>query len=254
MTCVVAILLAPVCSLLISQINAKPIAFVDFLRAHLLSLPAKYIPGGVWQLIGRGYYLRENGVSIQLVSRIFFLEHVFAFTTSFTIGLSGLLLSKYTQISLIALVFIWLGLPVLYTMFRRLITGGGHTQISHSIVRRITHAYAVYAVAWLCMSVSFTAFISAFLSFQSFSDYVYLLFVYLFSWSIGFIFILAPQGVGVFEYIVGKIGIPGYEMEVLIPIVFTFRLLVMMVDMMLWSAYSMLSQKKEGTDATERSL
>ena len=64
--------------------------------------------------------------------------------------------------------------------------------------------------------------------------------VYLFSWGVGFIAIIAPQGIGVFELVAselmdGPIGFMG-----LAALIAGFRVVVLVADILVWLVYQVM--------------
>ena len=54
----------------------------EYLNAHMVSALARYIPGGIWSIVGKAYLCNKKGVSAQATTVSIILEYVFQIASS----------------------------------------------------------------------------------------------------------------------------------------------------------------------------
>ena len=54
----------------------------EYLNAHMVSALARYIPGGIWSIVGKAYFCNQKGVSKQATTVSIILEYVFQIISS----------------------------------------------------------------------------------------------------------------------------------------------------------------------------
>lgn len=187
-------LVTPVVAWIVLRGAGHGLSYRELLGIHLNRLPARYVPGGVWQTVSRFVDLHARGVSQSELALLGVMENLAPLATALAFG--GILLSLahngVLPAPLIASAGLALGLAlplVLRAVARpRPLSWRGYVQV-----------LAVTAIFWAIAASLFALYWSAFPALPVAVDGVTLAGTYLVSWSAGFIAVLAPQGLGVFE-------------------------------------------------------
>jgi len=187
----------------------KKIQFFKSFHFYNVSQLGKYIPGNIWHFVGRfGYYKTEN-LTFTEINRALILEILFIISGSLLIGLFFLLLNqelffyignlywRYQEvinIFLLVVIFIVFFIIVIKKIF--LI----------KIIRKIfinwrlnVKIFLVQLAVWLFLGTSFYLLIQSYIT--GFDQYTYSIGLYAISYLIGFLFVFAPAGIGVREFI-----------------------------------------------------
>lgn len=238
-------LFSPLASRKVLQSLGANVEYRVLLRIHVLRLPARYLPGGVWHTIGRAVDLHEHGVKRTAIGWMVVLENGLAICTAFLLGwgllqFSGSKLNAYDGVtSLIAAsAFVMLiCLPVLIRKF-------GRDALLNLSVAKWTASCAWFVVIWAFHAAAFVAYSIALLGGDTVSHALHTGGVYLFSWAIGLVAFFAPQGIGVFE--VTAAAFAGQSLlPAAIATVAGFRLCMLTVDLCLGLGGRLLRQKIE---------
>jgi len=233
-----AIAFSPVCTFFVLRyldifIDKKIVA-----EAHLKRLPAKYIPGGIWHTVGRGVDFRRNGVSMKDVTKVIAVEQILILgVASLAGGLLFLLFtfnSSWQNLILISVLLISLVvLPFLVLYFH-------HNKDAKNINfhwYRYVITITSYVVFWFLLSSAFACYMNAFSQARGTFSFFHLQSIYLISWSIGFMAVFAPQGIGIFEFIASSLINGELKAEKIISLIAGFRVMFVVADMMAWSIY-----------------
>ncbi len=203
----VAILVA---KLLLAEVMHRALArfdirfsYRDCFRMYNLTQLGKYIPGSVWQFLGRIALYRERGLSNKTIKDTLLLETFWVVFSAFVIGLLLVLIMQR------ALIGSLLGqLPEPLTHPTTLI---GMSLILLSLLilwRKPLWAYArayrfdreilfVVVLIWLCLGFSFWITLLPILTTQP--SFLYIVGLYALSYAIGFVIPFAPAGIGIRE-------------------------------------------------------
>jgi len=100
---------------------------------------------------------------------------------------------------------------------------------------------------WIIASSSFLFYYNCVSLDTSPMSYIRIAATYIFSWGIGYISIFAPQGIGVFEVVAGKIMALPMSLGGAIAFLAGFRIVVLMADMLVWGLYRFLNLFMRGT-------
>lgn len=228
-----------------------PLATLGFARAfgldfgygqlaliHVLRLPAKYLPGGIWQSVSRFAAYRSFDVRKSDAGVILIAEHLLALGTSATMG--GMLL-------------IFFGSPVFRTLEIWAVAGGfcilGAVAVMVGRIRGagrqtlggVMLAIGATAVFWIGAAASFCWYWSAALRF-SHEGLLRVAGGYLVSWAAGFLAVFAPQGLGVFEWSAARLVASDQPMSLVVTLIAGFRLVAVCGDLLAWSIAIVLSK------------
>jgi uncharacterized membrane protein YbhN (UPF0104 family) len=203
----IAILVA---KLLLAEVMRRALArfdthfpYRDCFRIYNLTQLGKYIPGSVWQFLGRIALYRERGLSNRTIKDTLLLETFWVLFSAFAIGLLLVLIMQRTLIgSLVG------QLPDYLTHPATLI-GMGLILLSLLILwRKPLWVYAwayrfdteilfVTALLWLCLGFSFWITLLPILNSQP--AFLYIVGLYALSYAVGFVVPFAPAGIGIRE-------------------------------------------------------
>lgn len=243
-----SILAAPLCSFVILRYLGNYLQISLLAEIHISRLPAKYLPGGVWHMVGRGVDLKRHGMSVRESTTLFTVEHCLALFVSALLGGFGLYFycdsghwCFWLAVCLFSVgVFGLLTLPIAVgklvpTQSPRLSRGG-----------RFPVVVLSYVLAWAFISLAFAFYIAAFPSLGSSFELFHLLSIYLVSWCVSFVALFAPQGIGVFEVLASALLVGELGLEQAIPLVLGFRLVFVITDITVWFGFRFFKVLQEG--------
>jgi glycosyltransferase 2 family protein len=208
--------------------------FRTCLLIHCRRLPAKYLPGGIWSSVGRASDYMRLGNDARQVGWFFLVENLIL--VAVTLSLGAALVATLPQSVLLREILGWLPLPgILGLIFMPL----GLQLLSR---KRLTlHSSSAFYSAvlgtlifWCLAGASFAFWIAAFPGLELQVNAVQTAGVYVFSWSIGYLALFAPQGIGVSEFVSGYL-LAGADAARLLGFIVSFRLMVLTVDLITWS-------------------
>jgi len=176
--------------------------YIETLGIYGLSSLGKYIPGGIWQFVGRFGVYKVNGLSGKASTRAMILENIWLLGSAVAIGVIGVFLTRFDLIAgllnlpnhqWLAILFTVLALGLWIVVLK----------IVHKTMRRHTaeNIPSIFVVAgvglllWTFIGGSF------FVMFHDFPFSAAPLFIggYAVSWAVGYIAVFAPGGLGVRE-------------------------------------------------------
>jgi len=211
----------------------RPIDYRSALCVHALRLPAKYLPGGIWHMVGRISDFRELGHERPALIDFLLMENLVA--AGFALGVGGCLLWLFGDAhwdSLLATIGIGgiLGLA-LVPWGVRLVTRSGRIFPATRYLRLL----ALTAVFWALASTAFVVFLGGFGEEFLHAKLPAIYGTYLFSWGTGFVAFFAPQGIGVFEFVSGKLLEGQLELGRAVALMASFRVIVLAGDLLAWA-------------------
>jgi glycosyltransferase 2 family protein len=229
---------------LVAIVVLRRVRHLSYRRAfqiHALRLPAKYLPGGIWHMVGRFADFREVGYPASVLAQFFLIENLTAATV--TLGIGSALISLETGhefarlgswVAVLCLA-IYAAVPWVVRVLTRT-----SVSITWSDYARIT---AFVLLFWAGASVSFVLFFRGLSEPTLAHSPLQLAGSYLFSWGAGFIAVFAPQGMGVFEYVAGILLGAEHNVLLLVSIMALFRVVVLAADLLVWSFACLLSTR-----------
>lgn len=202
---------------------------------HTIRLPAKYIPGGIWHSLVRAYDYHSHNIDKKNIITYLVFENVM--TALITLGLGGGILLLFTDltenlyglytISCLVCLVITLIIPVIVK--RNFITPVDYMDIKFYLLSLFS-----LVLFWLLAGLSFLYFYKAFLNIDVTIPFFQTIGTYIYSWGIGFISFFSPQGIGVFEYVLGNLLQTGLQIESMVVLLACFRILVFISDITTW--------------------
>lgn len=224
------------------------------------SLPLKYIPGGVWQSIGRANSYRKLGIHLPVIVQTIFAEQVLAIASSIFLAFT-LILYMISPIVLAAFLLVVTMtvrnahikniaiklLEKVFNLINKLVKNKVNFFASQqSISFSSTRAYEIcliYFTAWFALAGAFYCYLTAVAASQI--HFFVIAASYMASWAVGAMVILAPQGLGIFEgafyfttQLLSAATIP-------ISIIAGYRLFIFLCDTGIWLLYCGISGTKK---------
>lgn len=224
-------LLAPLAAKYILGVLNVNISYSLLLKIHLVRLPAKYVPGGVWHTVGRGMDLFRLGISKEKVARLFFYENAFAVIVAAFLG-GFLYFCAYLEIMrFVVLCFLVILLAVLLFLRKMLCKVSRKTRLFIS-------CFVIYVCAWLCLALGFALYVFSFIA-HDLVDVTFVISSYLLAWVAGMLAVFSPQGMGVFEYVFSSL-LWGADFSASILVVLGgYRILVFLADGFIWLLFKL---------------
>lgn len=227
-------LAAPVYAIVVFRGLGHEIKFADAARIHIVNLPARYLPGGIWHTVGRVMHYRGVGIGSRELAVFVFLENTLSVTTAFILGGSLLIafrgLQEWGGLVSIAVVASTCTLALVPMLLRIRARGNRLSVAPHLYLASVFTA----ALAWCIAASAFVAFVNSFPTLMIDASNLDIAGTYLVSWGIGFLAIFAPQGVGVFEVAAAELLRSSAALASIVPLFAMFRLVILAADLFAW--------------------
>lgn len=209
------------------QLDYRELALISVLR-----LPAKYLPGGIWQSVSRFAAYRRLDVGKADSLFILVAEHVLALGVSAALGAALLLALEGLRflhgISVWTLTGALMLLAVTAGWILKTRRGGTRTLV------RILAALLATTLFWITAAASFCTYWAAAFDYRG-GEALRIASCYLLSWAAGFVALFAPQGLGVFEWVAGRLLTSTWPLSVTITAVAGFRIVTITADLSAWA-------------------
>lgn len=241
---IVAQLVSPLMAKLILDNRIKPLNYAVAFQIHAQNLPARYLPGGIWHTVGRIADFHRNGFSSRRLALLILLENCLA--ASVTLAVGGAVVGFFRgpggwgNIAFLSAIGGTAGL-----MFTWLVANvwrvGGREKISFM---RYAKCMAAVLLFWAFAAIAFLSYLCAFPAIPCPSSWLETTGAYLMSWGIGFIAIFAPQGLGVFEVVLGELIESPLSSQAAVVLVGGFRLVMLCAELIVWLVSRILSRAR----------
>ena len=180
-----------------------PASRARLVRLWFTAQPAKYLPGSLWYAVGRAYGVRDMGIPFAAAISSSVLEAVLLIpAAAITAGLLSLtagpvprpfLLGAAAAASLLCLML--LNPRILRFVLRR-VKGVENAPMLH--LKDTALLLALYVIGWLLAGAGIAALARGVMPIPA-ADLPYVASVFIASWVIGFVAVLAPAGIGIRE-------------------------------------------------------
>ncbi len=235
-------LIAPLVSVYIFQTRNTEITWLNCLKIHCSRLPAKYLPGGIWHSFGRANDYYRLGHDMKKIGVYFVMENFLLLIV--TLGMSAGLVQHFIETSSLRLLV--QSLPLLMVIGLLLFPSG----IRFFLKKREPFVFGSYvkavitlAVYWCIVGLTFACYISAFTALGLNASLLEMAGIYIFSWSMGYLALFAPQGIGVSEFVAGSLLTQGNQVGQIVAFMMGFRLLILVADLASWASALALKLK-----------
>lgn len=221
----------PLATTALTRAFGIPLGYRKLAMIAILRIPAKYLPGGIWQSVARFAAYREHAVKGRDSFAILLIEHVVALGTSIVLGSLLLLLAHSAAVNrslaagLVSIGLILLAMPLAWML---------HDRSRHR--QSFTAMLAVMAAGMLFWSLAGTAFLAYWAALLGLHllEIPVVLSGYLLSWAAGFAAVFAPQGVGVFEWTAARLLPAALPPSVAVAAIAGFRIITICGDLLAW--------------------
>ncbi len=176
--------------------------YPEILGVYGLSSLGKYLPGGIWQFVGRFGVYKMNGLSAKASTRSMILENIWLLSSALATGVIGVFLNRFDLIA--DLINIpdkkWLAITLTIVILVLWIIA---LLIVHKIMQKYTsrkipkvaHIVLIGLLLWTFIGGSFFVMFNEF----PFSSAPLFIGGYAVSWAVGYIAVFAPGGLGIRE-------------------------------------------------------
>jgi glycosyltransferase 2 family protein len=210
-------------------VGARP-GFGLVLATHLNRLPARYIPGGVWQTVSRSLDFSAAGVEAKSILRLVLLEIGVALGLALLMGGLCLWVASPDALGGFSLLLAAAGLAGLLALP---VAEALLSPMSRVDMAAFGAGIAVFVPVWLLYASAFSLFLAHLGVSLGWATDVG---IYLVSWSAGFLAFFAPQGIGVFELTAGYLATDSVSAAI-IAALFVFRLILIAADLATYALY-----------------
>lgn len=226
-------LLAPLVSISQARSCGMRIPYSKALHIHCSRLPAKYLPGGIWHSVGRANDYISMGQDATRVGALFLLENflLVAVTLAMSAPLIWPMVEHALLQNLIRLMAPLMGLALVLLPFATRLVRRRWQQLE---LLPYALATLLLFLQWVLLGITFVSYLSAFDNLQILGSAPQLAAIYIFSWSLGYLALFAPQGIGVAEYISGTLLTNGSAMGTVLAFLVGFRALALVGDLLCW--------------------
>jgi len=216
------------------KVCGHSVPYGDFLYIHLRRLPAKYIPGGIWQTVSRGSDLVKLGIPTRSVVKILSLEQLLAIWWSGFLGF-GLISLTFPETAVQMAAFVAACVFLVVPAFAQFaLTALKPTSATLLKAARTPAACVGYVTGWCCLASAFTIYILASGLVQI--SPIRVAASYLVSWMLGAIAFFSPQGMGVFEIAIQHTAFQPRDNAAALWFIGSYRLVVLSADLLAWLA------------------
>ena len=203
----------------------------EYLNIHMVSALARYIPGGIWNIVGKAYMCTQKNVDKGATTVSMVLEYVFQIVSSalFLLFFVPVALRKYLGNVGVVLVFVFvifaifimpyvinIGIKVVAKIMKC------DYETIHLEKKYIYKVLLRYVIVWLITGISVIMLAYSFTEITSLQG-VYLMLSYPISWVVGFLS-PSPNGMGVREGVFGILLGSSYQSELILLITLTSRI------------------------------
>jgi len=230
-------LLSPIGTKIVFSSLGSPISYSKLLRIYIIRLPARYLPGGIWHTLGRLSDYHLFGIAKSHLTLLAIIQTFFPCLITFSIGGGYLWLTKEKSMlsSLeggLALMSI-MALLAIPLIVKWKLPGYWHKKFIFSYLL-LTLTSIVF---WLVASASFLFYYHSVAIGLKQTSMIHMAATYIFSWGVGYISIFAPQGIGVFEVVAGKLMALPMTLGGAVAFLAGFRIVALAADCLAWLAY-----------------
>lgn len=230
--------LAPLSTGFIFSCMGSPVSYSKLLGIYISKLPAKYLPGGIWHTVGRISAYNSLGISKKHLSILVLVDTFSPCLITFLIG-GGCLwfFGNDPGISTIEGLLSLICLSILILLpfcIKKYFFSYWENHFLFWYVSLIL----LSIFFWFLASIAFLFYYSSVSFNMSSLSLSHIAATYVFSWGIGYISIFAPQGIGVFEVVAGKLMQFPMGLGSAVAFLAGFRIIALAADSIVWSLYS----------------
>lgn len=233
------------------------------LRIWTYSQAARYLPGVGWQFAGRVYLCHKDGLSKKISSISLLLENILLLCSCLIVGSVTLMAGiKSAKLPWLALIVILLASGLLIMQphrFTRLLNTALvrfgkqpiELQLSPAILLKFL---ALYTVIWILHGLAFSLCLKSF----GLHDIPIITAIGIFSasWAVGFLFVIAPSGLGVREFTVATMLRRWSVFNIGMAVAIASRIVMILGEMgvlafaFLWETVSAKKERQPGKGTT----
>lgn len=232
-------LLAPFSPKLIFKSMGLRFRYFDLLNIHISRLPARYLPGGIWHTVGRLSDYHSSGITKRQLAIFALIETLFPCVITLLIGGGYLWIAgKHTThvISNAAGTLACISF-LITTCLPYLLKNKCYSLLDSTFLFNYILLVMTSITFWIIASISFIFYYSSVSIDTSRMLWLDIAATYIFSWAIGYISIFAPQGIGVFEVVAGKLLELPITLGGAVAFLAGFRLVALAADGLAWSLF-----------------
>lgn len=223
--------IGPLSTTALARVFAIPLGYPRLASISILRIPAKYLPGGIWQSVARFTAYREHAVKGGDSFAILLIEHVLALGTSTLLGSLLLFVThenalvQRIAIGLMVIGLVMLAAPAIWVKRTRPMPQGTGSPMLLAI--------AAVILFWCMAGTAFLLYWAALFGLPL-AEAPTILSGYLLSWAAGFAAVFAPQGVGVFEWTAAHLLPTRLPLSVTVTALAGFRIVTIIGDLLAW--------------------
>lgn len=218
-----------------------PMGYRELALISVLRLPAKYLPGGIWQSVARFTAYSQRDVSGSTSLFILVAEHLFALGVSVAIGALLLMYVGNAAFEREVATCLLVGALLLLLLAALWILRMGKSKARGWLSTvKVTASATLF---WIAAATAFCAYWTALVGLGE-TNVLRVAACYLLSWAAGFVAVFAPQGLGVFEWVAAHLLKSGQPSSVVVIAIAGFRLVMIAGDMSAWGIGLVISHTK----------
>ena len=237
-------LVSPIVTTHIFRSRELSIGYTTALRIHAGRLPAKYLPGGVWHSVARARDYYDEGIATGAVGWYLLIENVVI--ASVTLALGGVLVAVQESLAPAwrAAGFVSFLTGVAAILIVPVISRWGRWWLAPLAAPGEYVKCVLYMSGyWLMVGMAFASYLRSFDTLELTGSAVAIAGIYIFSWAIGFITLIAPQGIGVSELISSQLLESSLAATGFMALIAGFRIVILVADVLAWGASFVLANR-----------
>ncbi|TDI74472.1 MAG: hypothetical protein E2O82_03940 [Betaproteobacteria bacterium] len=215
-----------------------------------VTLLAKYIPGKIWGLVGRGYLLKAHNINFKTSANLLLLDQVLTFSSGLATSILFLSL-LYLEIWTLSILFIVIfSLRMLLKMYKRITTllldlihralrqqFDEIDQVQADIINpnAFYSVFCLYLIHWCATALALSLFIYPLIADNYLTCTLLIIAAIPAAMLSGFIALWAPGGIGVREVVIVAILSLQLPLEAATFIAIAYRLICVVIDLVIGS-------------------
>lgn len=215
------------------------------LKIHAGRLPAKYLPGGIWHTVARAGDYHAHGLSGRRVAWYLLIENYAI--AAVTLALGGLITGTVVGIGpgwkMVAAACSAIGLCSLLAL-PLILARSPWPAAAFSSLANYAAGVVVMTVYWITAGAAFVVYVNSFQDLALANSALEIGGIYIFAWSIGFLTLIAPQGIGVSELVGGHLLQGNLAVTGLLALLAGFRAVMLVGDLVTWLLSFLVSDRK----------
>lgn len=229
-------LVSPLITTHILRSRRLTLNYTTALRIHAARLPAKYLPGGIWHSVARAGDYRTEGIATSAVGWYLLIENIIIAAVTLALGgglvaIQSSLVPEWRIAGFISLIIGVTALAIVPVISRKSRWESIQLTVPEEYIKSVFYMIGY----WSMVGLAFASYMRSFETLSLTGSSLEVAGIYIFSWAIGFITLIAPQGIGISEFVSSQLLEGTLPATGFMALIAGFRILILMADLLAWS-------------------